>query len=194
LNKDIIVLIGMFIVVFVIWYFVLYTPQTDTMEELNTTIQEYIEMEKQHVPESRILFMEQKLDTLRARVRKIKSQYYLDRAILDLGRHIERIGNKYGLTFQKISLIDYNILNFFSDESGQTVAELPVQVEFQGEYNAITNFLDNIDEFPFLIRFTDVSILNDDEETETIDIILIGKVVITKSEIGETEGVTNERI
>lgn len=194
MNKDIIVLIGMFIVVFVIWYFVLYTPQTDTMEELNTTIQEYIEMEKQHVPESRILFMEQKLDTLRARVRKIKSQYYLDRAILDLGRHIERIGNKYGLTFQKISLIDYNILNFFSDESGQTVAELPVQVEFQGEYNAITNFLDNIDEFPFLIRFTDVSILNDDEETETIDIILIGKVVITKSEIGETEGVTNERI
>ncbi len=193
MNKNIIALIGLFIVVFIIWYFVLYTPQADTMKELNITIQEYREMEKQHVPESRILFMEQTLDSLRARVKKIKNQYYLDRAILDLGRHIERIGNKYGLTFNKISLVDYNIINFFSDKSGQTVAELPVQVEFEGEYNAITTFLDNINGFPFLIRFTDVSILNDDE-TDTIDIILIGKVVITKSEIGETEGVTNESI
>lgn len=194
MNKDIIGLTALSVVSFLIWYFLLYTPQANEKMELNKEIEEYREMEKEHVPESRLLLMEQKLDSLKAKVRRIKSQYYLDRAILDLGRQIEQIGKTFGLEFKKISLIDYDILNFFSDQSGRTIAELPVQVEFEGEYNELTDFLDNIDTFPFLIRFTDISILNDDNTADTISIILIGKVVITKSELGEIEGVTNENV
>ncbi len=194
MNKDIIALISLFGAIFLIWVFALFNPQSHQKKKLNSEIQSYKVIEQQHVPESKIFFMEKKLDSLSLEISKIKNQFYLDKAILDLGRHIEQIGNEYGLEFKNISLIDYEILNFFGSENDQSLTELPVQIEFEGEYNALTHFLDSIGDFPFLIRFTDISILNDDLRTMKLSISLIGMVVITKSELGEIKEISKESI
>ncbi|MEJ2628443.1 MAG: type 4a pilus biogenesis protein PilO [bacterium] len=193
MNKDIIALIGLFIIILLVWIFAIYNPQSDTKKELNSKIEVFREMERQQVPQSRIILMEEKLDSIEMKISDIKAHYYLDKAILDLGRHIEQIGEEYGLEFMSISLLNYEILSFFSNQNNQTLTELPIQVIFQGEYEELANFLDGIDEFPFLIRFTDILIINN-FLNKKLSIILEGRVVVTKSEIGEKKETIKEAI
>lgn len=194
MNKNVIAVISLFVIILLIWIFALYMPQKNKNKELNNQIQEYAEMERKHVPASRIYFMENRLDSLTAKINHIKEQFYMDKAILDLGRNIEKIGNVYGLEFQNISLLDYDISEFFESSSDKQLTELPVQIKFQGEYVELGNFLDSIDNFPFLVRFTDMFIFNDFFIKKNLRIQLIGKVVITKSELSKIKEVTNENI
>lgn len=193
MNKDIIGLVSLFIIILLVWIFVVYIPQSDKKQELNSKIEEYREMEREQVPESRIVIMETRLDSLEAKINSIKAHYYLDKAILDLGRNIEKIGNEYDLEFKNISLLDYGVLSFFGNNTNQTLAELPIRVVFQGEFTELADFLDNIDDFPFLIRFTDFLIINNFLNSK-LNIFLKGKVVVTKSEMDENKEVLNENI
>ncbi|MFO7891160.1 MAG: type 4a pilus biogenesis protein PilO [bacterium] len=194
MNKDIIALISLFVVIFVIWMYVLYIPQTNKNDELNNKIQTYKEMERKYIPDSEIYSMEERLDSLGTKIKNIKDQFYMDKAILDIGRQIEQIGNEYGLEFQAISLLNYEMLEFFGSGNDKQLTELPAQFKFQGEYGELANFLDSIDDFPFLVRFTDMFIFNDFFIANKLRINLIGKVVIAKSELNKVKGVTNENI
>ena len=193
MNKDIIALIGVFIIICLVWIFVLYVPQSEQKQELNSKIEVFREMESQQVPQSRIILMEEKLDSLEMKISDIKAHYYLDKAILDLGRHIEHIGEEYGLEFVNISLLNYEMLSFFGNQNNQTLTELPIQVVFKGEFEELANFLDSIDDFPFLIRFTDILIINN-FVNKKLSIILDGRVVVTKSEIGEKKETIKEAV
>lgn len=181
-NKSLIVMLIISAIIFVLWFAGLIMPQSNKITRLNGEIDEFVKLEKQQVSDNTIQLMMLKLDRLTTDIKDVKAHFYPEDEILDLGRRVEKIGENHGLEFISISPEEFANLDFFKGDN-KDVTELPIVIEFKGIFKELTDFLDSVEEFPFIIRLNDIKIINGDVRSQELNIYIKGNVVIARSGI-----------
>ena len=154
------------------WVVMVHIPASRDLKQLNQQLAALEEKERQRVPEHRIQAIRTQVDSLSVNVDERMERFYPEEQLLDLGRTIESVGKQYSLRLVSITP-DYESLPLFV-ENNKEISELPLSIEFKGHFEQLTQFLDAIPEFPFVMRFREMVYEKENSSKKELYITLKG--------------------
>jgi Tfp pilus assembly protein PilO len=175
LSKRIILPISFIVVLLVGWIIMVYWPASKELGRLNRRLSDLKEKERQIIPEEKIQAMRIAVDSLEAYLNASLDRFYPEEELIDLGRAIESIGKEYSLQLVNITP-DYESLPLFQGNPKE-ISELPVTVDFSGGFPDLTRFLDTMSDFPFVMRFEEMTLSKEGSLSRELSISLKGVVV-----------------
>lgn len=189
-DKKLILIPSILAGVIVVWVVMFFLPVQKQSEQLGERLSFLEEKQRKEIPESRVRMMQAVVDSLNARLDNFNARIFPEERLLDLGRTVEGVGRRYGMTLVSIAP-DYGMLSLLS-QSNETVSELPMTMVFEGSFSGFAEFMDGMEEFPFLIRIHEASIEKEEESASSLEIQLRGVVVLRK-ERSNDYGLANEK-
>ena len=192
LSKRIILPVSFIVVLIVGWVIMVYLPASKELGRLNRRLSDLKEKERQIIPEEKIQAMRVVVDSLAAYLDTSLERFYPEEQLIDLGRAIESIGKEYSLQLVNITP-DYESLPLFHDNPKE-ISELPVTVDFSGGFPDLTRFLDTMSNFPFVMRFDEMTLSKEGSLSKELSISLKGVVVfrnVKKPELKQEERMAN---
>ena len=185
MNKTIIIIPSFIIGLLFVWIILVYLPVSKNKGELKKQLTKFEEMERTNIAESKVREMKSIVDSLYTFIDEEMNHIYSEEHLLDLGKAVESIGKQYNL--QLLSIVPvYDSLALLSEETSK-ISELPISIEFQGGFTQLTQFLDGIPEFPFVLRINEVFIEKKGQESSDLTILLRGVIVLKKERTDEGE-------
>ena len=175
LSKRIILPVSFIVVLVVGWIVMVYLPASKELGKLNRRLNDLKEKERQIIPDDQIQAMRVVVDSLAAHLDASLERFYPEEQLIDLGKAIESIGKEYSLQLVNITP-DYESLPLFQDNPKE-ISELPVTVDFMGGFPDLTRFLDTMSEFPFVMRFEEMTLSKEGSLSRELSISLKGVVV-----------------
>lgn len=182
-NKKTILLPSLAFLLLAGWFVVIYLPVQREMGDLKKRLTALTERARNEIPEVQVRSMKVVVDSLSSKLKEGLNRVYPQEKLLDLGRQIESIGGRYGLRLSSIAP-DYQSLSQLK-EGGKEILELPMTMEFEGEFLRFARFLDGIPEFPFVMRINEVLFEKKTEESSVLKIQLRGVIVLRKERVHE---------
>ena len=185
MNKTIIAISSFIVVIIIVGVVFVYMPASKEMGVLREQFNRLEERERNNVSELQVREIRRAVDSLYASIDEGMKRIYPEEQLLDLGRAVENIGKEYGL--ELISIVpDYESLSLFT-EATEDISELPMLIEFQGGFDQLTQFLDGIPEFPFVLKINEVNIERMEQDSIDLWIQLRGVIVLKKERSNEGE-------
>ena len=178
MNKRLIILISIIIILVIGWVVMVYVPATRDLGELSKKLAALEEKERKMIPYHQIRMIQADVDSLTENLDDRMERFYPEGKLLDLGRTIESIGKQYSLRLVSITP-DYESLPLFV-ENNKEISELPLTIEFKGNFEQLTKFLDCIHEFPFVMRFHEMIYEKENTDQKELNITLRGVVALRR--------------
>ena len=175
LSKRIIFPASFIVVLVVGWIVMVYMPASKELGKLNQRLNDLKEKERQIIPDDTIEAMRVVVDSLATHLDASLERFYPEEQLIDLGKAIERIGKEYSLQLVNITP-DYESLPLFQGNPKE-ISELPVTVDFTGGFPDLTRFLDTMSNFPFVMRFDEMTLSKEGSLSRELSISLKGVVV-----------------
>lgn len=177
-NKQLIIIPSLILGLVIGWVIMIYLPAHKELGVLNKQLRTLEEKEKQIVAESRIRMMRAKVDSLSANLDDRLERFYPEGQLLDIGRMINEIVERNSLRLISITP-NYDSLAVFKNEKVE-ISQLPLTIELKGSFNELTQFLDGISDFPFVLHFREVTLGKQNVARPDLDIVLEGIVGLRK--------------
>ncbi|MBN2414445.1 type 4a pilus biogenesis protein PilO [bacterium] len=163
----------------VAWIVLIYMPASSEITQLDLRYDELLEKQRDIISPLDISVLRAKIDSLSAGLQRRLASYYPEDKLLEMGSTLERIGKEYNLSMISVSP-DHESLSLFI--SNQEISELPINVEYNGRFQDLTRFFDNMSEFPIAYRLKRTVIEKDPEKEGYLSILLKGIVVIKNTD------------
>lgn len=183
MNKKLIILLVLALLALMAWAVLFLLPHQARKSALS---QEFHDLKARQARQVSVLDVQRlraETDSLEAGLKERMIRIYKGKQLLDLGRVMERIGNKYGLRLVSIAP-DYGSLSIFR-ESAQ-ISSLPIQMKYEGSFKSLTEFLDDFHDFPFFVDIESLSVKRLDLTQRFLSIDIKGIIVINNEQEGET--------
>ena len=188
MNKNIVLIPSILFGLIICWFIFIYLPARKEMGNLHEKLAQLVQKQKEIVPEHKIHQMRLVVDSLKTEVDSCLSRFYPDEELVTLGRMVDALSKRHKLTL--ISVVpDYESLSVFSDQTDD-IFELPLTFTFDGEFRSLTQFLDDMPGFPYVMRLNEVLIEKEDVTSEGIQIIVKGVIVFRNEEMSKDEDVS----
>ena len=178
MNKRIIILISIIIILVIGWVVMVYIPASRDLGKLSKQLAALEEKERKLIPYHQIRIIQAEVDSLTESLDDRMKRFYPEEQLLDLGRTIENIGKQYSLHLVSITP-DYESLPLFV-ENDKEISELPLTIEFKGDFEQFTQFLDDIPKFSFVMRFHGLIFHKMDANKKELDITLEGVIALQR--------------
>ena len=178
LKNKIIIISALMVVMIITWFVVIYMPDSKNIGKMKDRLAVLEEKERQGISERKVHILENHIESLNKKLKSNLDRIYPQQQLVDLGGHVEKIGKQYHLRLVSI-FPEYSSLSQLH-EGGQEFNELHVTIEFAGLFHRVAEFLDNIDEFPFVIRVNGVTLEKKIEKQSELKITLQGVIVLRK--------------
>jgi Tfp pilus assembly protein PilO len=182
-NKKRIMLPLMITILVIMWFTGIYLPISRETGILNKRISSLqIKMGKE-IPELKIKMIKIVVDSLNNQLNNLEQRFYPENELLELGRLIEKIGKRFGLSLVSVTP-DYESLSLLIEKK-EEVFELPMKTEFKGTFRQFTKFMDAIPELPFVFKVSGVYLLKESQSHPELKIQLQGVIVLKKERKNE---------
>ena len=161
----------------------IYLPGKKEINQLQGELDRLLQKGNEQITEGRMQVMKGIVDSLDKDLDDGMNRIYPEEKLLDLGRAIENIAKKYNLKLVSVSP-NYSSLSLFQQEQTE-LSELPMMMEFSGKFKHMTRFLDNIPNFPFVLRVNEMKIENKEQSSAGLTFELRGVIVLRKERSDE---------
>jgi Tfp pilus assembly protein PilO len=175
MNKKMISMLLIIVLALAAWVLLFLMPLQTRKKQLDQEHERLTALRSRRVSVLEVQRLRSEADSLETRINESMERIFKGDQLLEMGRIMERIGSEYGLKLASITP-DYGSLSIFR-ESDQ-ISNLPVQMKFEGAFNGLAGFLDNFDQFPFIINIEAVSVTRTDPYQNHLNIDLQCIVVI----------------
>lgn len=182
MNKDIKKLLYLPVIVvllIVFWVLGFYLPiegQRKVLDQRLNTLQGKVQ---DNVPEIKVQMLQIIVDSMKVRLDDRKARMYPEDDLLNLGKKIEHKCRQYGLVLKSISP-DYKSLSQIADINSELI-EMPLTIQFEGNFSQLTRFLDDIPDFDFVFHMNGFNISKEAEKSTILSIELKGVFLLRKS-------------
>lgn len=192
MDRKVLLFGGLFAILLVAWVVIIFVPSQNEIKSLGLRLEELKAKEQARISPMDVQILTNRVDSLEVRVAQRAEKIYPGEKLLDLGRTMEKLGSQYNLKLLSITP-DYESLHLFREEN--QISDLPVQMNFEGNFRDFGRFLDERSTFPFMIRVHRVTMDKAEPEDKKLTISLNGVLVIgnrLKPQTGPAAG--NSRI
>lgn len=173
------------VVLLIAWFFLYYRGNLKNKVDLRKRI-DYLQSEtRKNIPESKILEIQKRTDSLQVVLIQRRSRVFLEMEFQNLGKKIGEVVGQYGLQIVSIRP-DYESLNTVR-ESKEEIKELPFQMELKGNFSQFTKWVDHLDALPFAVRINDFLFSKENPNNLTLRIELKGIVLLGKNKTIQDE-------
>ena len=183
MDKKLLTMVVFLVILVAGWIMGIYFPDQKEIGELESRLNTLVQKGKEHITEGRVQVMMQIVDSLAKNLNAGMNRIYPEEKLLDLGRAVDQIAREYRLILVSITP-DYASLSLFK-ENQEEISELPMMMEFNGSFQNMTRFLDNMSTFPFVLRVNEVTIQKKEQNSSGLKIDLRGVIVLRKERSNE---------
>lgn len=156
--KTIIVAVSALILIFTGWFFLLYRPKVSDLHSLKEDTQNLVlKLQSFRVSDQQILILEKEAENLGKEIEGKRAKILPKDQLPLVIQQFRSKGTKFGLKFEQM-IPDYETLIKVEDEKVSEVLKLTVHMKLQGHYKNLGQFIDSIDQLPFLVSFGDIRI------------------------------------
>lgn len=184
MDKKILLIPSLVLLSLVLWLVLFYLPLHHNASVLKKRLTTLEEKERSQISQKEIQKLENVVDSLSSNITKQMEKIYPEEKLLDLGRAMETIGKKYNLNLISITP-DLTSLSAIWEATNE-ISELPISIEFQGQFMQVAQFLDGIPEFPFLLQVKEISLKREEKEGRSLIILIRGAIVLRKERLDES--------
>ncbi len=183
MDKKLTTLMVFVVVLIAGWVVGIYFPGKKEIDQLEGKLSILVQKGKEQISEGRLEVMMGVVDSLATDLSTGMKRIYPEEELLDLGRSIDNIASQYNLILVSISP-DYSSLSLFQEKDTE-ISELPMMLEFNGRFKHMTRFLDNIPDFPFILRVNEMKIQKEELSSSGLTFELRGVIVLRKERSNE---------
>ena len=188
--KKIGILAGIVVACLILWMVLVYFPTSKNNEQFEVQKKNLEAKVSSEISDNQVRFMQILVDSLSTTLTNAEARIYPLNKLLQLGHDIEAICKKHDLNLLTITP-DYEKISLIYKEQ-QEVSELPLGFRVEGKFAQLSQFLDAIPTFPFLMRVNEFNIQKKDIiKDANLVIEFKGAVVLRKERVDE---VTNDNL
>lgn len=158
-KKTLIIVAGLLPIICLGWYLAFYHPKASRLRILRRDMENLlIKIQSLKVTDKQITSLEKQIDKLETEITEIQRKVLLKSELPTVVRQFERKGRSFGLKFHSI-IPDYDsLMRIPREEEAPDLLKLTVHFKLQGYYKNFGNFIDSLDELPFIISLDEMSL------------------------------------
>lgn len=177
-EKMILAGVGLLLII-VTWYMLFYSKQNNKIIMIQGQIAQLTQQLNQaQLSAKNIKTLESEVDSLKAFHASLEQKILPKAKLLYITQEVQRRGSDFGLKVNSIT-VDKSKL-FGETGNASPFLWVPIEMDINGEFFAFGKFLDNFENYPFIIRPGEVKIITDDTTYPTLSIFLVAYAYVAR--------------
>ncbi len=180
-KRNILIFTGVLISLSAAWYAWLIQPnqvRLETLENQINTVFRQVEAATAQLQQFEAL--RRQISVMEDSVARLEQRLFPRERIPEILKHIARLGRRHGLTISALYPKFDELLQSRRAESGTSLFVLPVEIQLEGSYRAIGEFVGKLDKQRYLFSVVRMDMAMTRESYPRVRLILYGKLFLRR--------------